>query len=555
VYGIYLQTSYIYPEIAAEPGSVAPGQNLTIITTPIAPVNVYFEIPEEGPAGYYFAYDVAYGSNVTASLVNPSGRTVSTAALAYQSCAQALRVCNGGADMIYGQLRVPLNAASGLYTVRLDASYGSLTPGGNLTGRFYGQVWVSGPVIKPSVSIEPGSEHVSPDYLVGQTSEGQEGMLFQGEPAHITAKIDYSNGTAVRFGEYSAFLYPASLAGEYTTLMHQEYAGGQLVQLTYDPGSDAWVGNVTLPSPAEQGGLSGLGLSTLDYSGPYDVYVTGLSADGVPTATTIGAEQPFYIQPYVYYAGSTAVPSGPQIAFDGSQLPPTGTLTGDLFIGPDSVSDGNITITDSQILGNVTVANSTVTLVGVTGGDFNATGSRLTLKDSTVGALRLANSTVTLVDSSYSSVDPALPSISMSGLSGTLHGSARYNITIAGADLAPSYLTVSIDGATINLNAPSPANSTEPNITVNGTMDATSLGDGVHTLTVTVAQADGLSSTLSTQFTTDAHQVALQGQTTVLYDFAYLLVVLVLVAIVIGAVALHRGRRTGGPPAVASPHV
>jgi len=380
-------------------------------------------------------------------------------------------------------------------------------------------------------------------------------MLFQGEPAHITAKVDYPNGTAVRFGEYSAFLYPASLAGEYTTLMHQEYAGGQLVQLTYDPGLDAWVGNVTLPSPAEQGGLSGLGLSTLDYSGPYDVYVTGLSADGVPTATTIGAEQPFYIQPYVYYGGSTAVPSGPQIAFDGSQLPPTGKLTGDLFIGTNSVSDGNITITDSQILGNVTVANSTVTLVGVTGGDFNTTGSRLILKDSTVGALRLANSTVILVDSSYSSVDPALPSISVSGLSGTIHGSTAYNITIAGADLAPSYLTASIDGATVTLNAPSPANSTETSITVNGTMDATSVGDGVHTLTVTVAQADGLSSTLSTQFTTDAHQVALQGQTTALYDFAYLLVVLVCVAIVIGAVALVRGRRAGGPPAVASPQV
>jgi subtilase family serine protease len=556
VYGIYLQTSYIYPEVAAEPGSVAPGQSLTIITTPIAPVNVYFEIPFEGPPGYYFAYDVAYGSNVTASLVSPSGNVVSRATLAYQSCAQALRVCNGGADMIYGQLRVPQDAASGLYTVKLAASYGSLTAGGNLSGSFYGQVWVSGQVIEPSISIEPGSEHASPDYAVGQTSAGQGGMLFQGEPAHVVAKLDYSNGTAVRFGEYTAFLYPASLAGQYTTLMHQEYAGGQLVQLAYDPGLQAWVGNVTLPGPAAQGGLSGLGLSTLDYSGPYDAYVTGLSADGTPTDAALGAQQPFYIQPYVYYTAGEPAPTAPQIAFDGSRLPTAGTLTGDLFVGSNTVSGGNITIMDSQIQGSITVANSTVTLVGVTGGAFNATGSRLILKDSSVGALVLSNSSVTLVDSSYTTVNPALPSISVGGLSSTIHGARAFNITISGADLAPSYLSSWIDGTRLELGTPpAPANGTQASITVNGTIDATSLGDGVHTLTVTATQADGLSSTLSTQFTTDAHHVALQNQTSALYDFAYLLVVLVAVAIVVGAVALLRGRGAAAKPATATPHV
>ena len=558
VYGIYLQTSYIYPEVAAEPGAVAPGQSLTIITTPIAPVNVYFEIPFEGPPGYYFAYDVAYGSNVTASLVNPSGRTVSTATLAYQSCAQALRVCNGGADMIYGQLQVPNDASSGLYTVKLDASYASLTPGGNLTGSFYGQVWVSGPMVTPSISIAPGSEHVSPDYEVGQPAGGQGGMLFQGEPAHVMARIDYANGTAVRFGEYSAFLYPASLAGQFAALMHQEYAGGELIQLAYDPGLQAWVGNVTLPSPNDQGGLSGLGLSTLDYSGPYDVYVSGLSSDGVPTTTAVSAQQPFYIQPYVYYAGGAPVPTGPQIAFDGSQLPTSGTLSGDLFVGSNSISAGNITIADSQIRGNMTIADSTVTLVGVTGGDFNVTGSRLILKDSTVGLLTLSGSNVTLVDSSYTSVNPALPTISVTGLSNTIHGAGAYNITVSGADLAPAFLTAWIDGNRIDLNPPggaAPANGTQSTVTVNGTIDATSLGDGVHTLTVTAAQADGLSSTLSVQFSTDSHLVALQNQTTTLYDFAYLLVVLVVVAIAVGAVALLRGRRTAGQPAVAPPHV
>jgi hypothetical protein len=416
-------------------------------------------------------------------------------------------------------------------------------------------VWVAGQTIEPSISVEPGSEHASPDYAVGQASGDQGGMLFQGEPAHVVAKIDYSNGTAVRFGEYTAFVYPASLAGEYTSLMHQEYAGGDLVQLAYDPALQAWVGNVTLPSPANQGGLSGLGLSTLDYSGPYDVYVTGVSADGVPTSAAIGAQQPFYIQPYVYFAGGQTAPTGPQVAFDGSQLPTSGTLTGDLFVGSNSVTGGNITITDSQIRGSITVADSTVTLVGVTGGDVNATGSRLILKDSTVGSLTLADSNVTLVDSSYSSVDPALPTISVSGLANTIHGAADYNITVSGSDLAPSYLSAWIDGNKLDLNAVAPpANGTQSSVTVKGTLDATSLGDGVHTLTVTVTQADGLSSTLSAQFSTDAHQAALQDQTSTLYDFAYLLVALVAVSIIVGSVALVRGNRAE-QPAAAPPHV
>ena len=62
--GIYLQTSIIIPEVAVTPASIGPGQSLTIITSPVAPINVEntFSFDSGGTVGS----DVAAGSSVTA---------------------------------------------------------------------------------------------------------------------------------------------------------------------------------------------------------------------------------------------------------------------------------------------------------------------------------------------------------------------------------------------------------------------------------------------------------------------------------------------------------
>ncbi len=541
VFGIYLQSSYIYPEVAAEPGSAAPGQYLTIIANPIPPVNVYFETSLE--TGRLFAQDVLVGSNVSATLVSPSGEAVSIADLHYQPCAQALRVCNGGSDAIYGQLSVPEGSQPGLYTVQLHASYMSFTAGGNLTGNFYGQVWVSGPEITPSISISSGYVHVSPDYAIGQTS-GQDGELFQGEPAHIVASIAYSNGTQAKFGEYSAIVYPASLAGQYTTLMHDEYAAGQLVQLEYDPGIGKWVGNVTLPSSADQGSLAGLAINSFDYSGPYDAFVTGLAWDGTPTTSALGAQQPFFVSDYQYYSGSGPWPStGSQIAFDNSAVPTGVPLSGDYFIGTNTIAGGNVVITDSIFRGNLTIMDSNVTLVGVNGGDFNASGSGLTFKDSSVGSVTLVHSNITLVDSSFGSINPSLPTVSVSGLTEPIGGLANYTVTISGADLASPYLSAWIDGSKISLTSPViTGNPGVPaHVAVDGSIDASTLNDGVHTLTVTVSQSDGLSSTLVSSFSTNAHVASVASQATELFYLVYILLLVSLIGLVAGVLAAKRG--------------
>jgi len=536
VSGIYLQTSYIYPDVAASPGSAAPGQFLTIITTPIAPVNVYFETSFE--TGRTFAYDVSVGSNVTATLVNPARKTVSTADLTYQPCAQALRVCNGGADVIYGQLQVPSGATPGLYDVMLHASYGSYTPGGNLTGSFYGQVWVSGPMLVPSVTLYPSTG--------GAPQEPQatgNAKLFQGEHATVVAHLAYANGTSVTYGEFSAIVYPHSIAGQYTSLMHTEYEAGELIPLSYDPGLQAWVGNVSLPSSTGEGGLAGLGINSFDYSGPYDVYVTGVSADGTPTSSELGAQQPFFLQPYVFTNGTvSSIVSGSGMAFSGATISASGSLSGDLFLGNNTVEGGVVTISDSQVQGTLDFQGANVTLVGVSGGDVVANDTALTLKDSTIGSLVLSGgSNVTVVDSSYQSVTPSPPTVAVGGLSSVLGSTSNYTVIATGEGLTLASLIAWLDGAPTALKV----NQTATGVQAVGIVNATALADGVHALEVVATASDGLSTTFTTSFSTNAHQQSLEKQDQLLFYSAAALAVISVAALIVGVAAL---RRKGTPP-------
>ncbi|HEV2139272.1 MAG TPA: protease pro-enzyme activation domain-containing protein [Nitrososphaerales archaeon] len=553
-YGIYLQTSYIYPDVAAEPGSVAPGQSLTIISTPIAPVNVYFETSFE--TGRLFAFDVSVGSNVTASLVSPSGGIVSTANLYYQACAQALRVCNGGANIIYGQLQVPANATQGLYTVQLHAKYGSFTPGGNISGSFYGQVWVSGKALVPQVSLlsEDSWPITSQPLPPGSSfSINNSGGLFGGERMRVIAKIAYPNATSVKYGVFSAAIYPDSMADQYTALIHTVYVQGSLIQLLFDPNIQEWVGNLTLPSPSSQGDLAPLGVNSLGYSGKYDVFVSGLSSDGTPTTTELKAQQPFFVQPYVYVGpgtlfSSTAQGLQSQLAFSGTTITASGALSGDLFLGTAIVKGGNLVITSSRIDGKLLLDHANVTLIGVSGGTIVANDSNLTLKDSSVDSLELTGSRVSLIDSSYRSVTPTLPVITAGGLSKTIGGTSNFNVTVAGEGLSPNSLSAWVDGAKEILRA----NSSSSGLNAVGSIDATKLNDGVHTLLLTATQSDGLSTTFSTTFSTDAQISSLRG---IVLLTSVALGVVAVVALVLGVLALRRRKAPQGAPSAAGWHV
>jgi hypothetical protein len=506
--GIDLQTTYIYPAVVAEPGSVAPGQELTIIASPIAPANLYFLTSLE--TGSIVGYDAAVGSNVTATLISPSGKTVSSASLAYQPCREAVRVCLGGASMLNGYLSIPKNSTAGLYTILLNAAYGSDTVGHTINGSFFSQIWVASGSINPVITVEPGfisATAPSDTPVIGNFSGSQ---LYQGEQAHVVAKIAYSNGTGVKYGEYTALVYPHELQNQYTALMHTEYANSELVQLAFDPAINAWLGNVTLPSPSGAGTISPVNSNAISYSGPYDVYVTGMTVDGVTTTTALAAQQPFFIQPYTYVAGGavSSVAQSSQLAFSGATITASGALNGDLFLGTNTVQGGTLTITSCEIDGNLIVNNANVTLVGVSGGDVTASGSTLTLRDSSVGSLSLSGSKVILSDSSYRRVTPALPTFLVTGLSSPISGSAQFTVAATGQGLTTSSLAAWVDGSSVSLT-PVPTSS---GVSATVAVDATSLSDGVHSLVVTATQSDDLSSTLATPFSTNAQATLLGNQ-------------------------------------------
>jgi subtilase family serine protease len=457
--GIYLQTSTVTPEVASEPGSAGPGQYLTIVTKPAAPVNVasISSIDTGGTVGT----DLAAGSNVTAFLLNSLGNILVTATLV-----------NSG-SFISGMLQIPSNAQPGLYTIMLQASYGSLTLGYTLGGSFYEQVWVSNGTITPKITLSPST-------------------LYMGQNAQITADIQYPNGQEVTQGEYTAIIYPQELQNQYTTIMYNEYLSGQLTPLTYNSSLNRWIANVTLPSPYNSGVISPVNNNSFYYAGPYEAYVTGISYDGVPTTTQLAAQQNFPIQPYVYLANQliTTLQQNWGLALTGDTITGSQNLANNVFIGSNIFQGGTTTISDSTITGNLIVTGSNLTLQGVNGGNIIATNSTITLINTDINSLTLTNSSYSMLLSTYQTINPTPPTITINTpTNGTSYiGNINANMTIFANNIAS--VTVYLNGQQIQTSA--------TNGTLTFTIPSANYPDGTYTMQVIATQTDGTSSAATT---------------------------------------------------------
>jgi len=476
--GIYLQTSIIEPEVAAEPASIAPGQSLTIITSPISPINIanITSLDSGGTVGS----DVAAGSSVTAYLVNPARNVVASSALISQS------------STISGSLQVPVNSPSGLYTVLLQASYGSLTLGYTLGGLFYSNIWVSNATITPFITLSPSS-------------------LFMGQTAQITADIQYPNSQEVTQGEYTAIIYPQELQNTFMSIMHTEYQNFQLIPLSFNSTLNKWTGNILLPSPYNAGALSPVNANSFDYSGPYEAYVTGISYDGVPTTTMLSAQQSFMIQPYVYVSNQV-INSFQQnwgLALSGVNI--TGSvssLTQDLFSGSNTLQSANTIISDSIINGTLNINNSNLTLQAVHGGNIVASNSSINLVNTDLTAITLVNSSISTISSSYQTIDPSAPTIQiLTPQSGTsLKGDINVTISVFGNN---------VNTVTTYLND-QPVQTSKNNGTLSFIIPTANYPDGTYTLNVVATQTDGINSntnsTIFLQNQSSSTQSTIQNQ-------------------------------------------
>ena len=229
-------------------------------------------------------------------------------------------------------------------------------PGFDYGGSYFGQVYVAAAASTPTISVRPST-------------------LFEGENTSITASITSPGGKEVTNGSTPPWSIPDAADDiRCSTTRLQAFA---LVPLAYDVKLNAWsltppcLRPTTLPSrPPPTGTRSTTG-------GPYDVYVSGVSADGVPTNACLTAQQSFYVQPYVYTADT--VNSGPTADLAPPLSTPRSTpvsspvvFSGDDFVGNNTVTGSDVTITSSTINGTLNVRDGQTTLDGVTGGNVVA---------------------------------------------------------------------------------------------------------------------------------------------------------------------------------------
>ncbi|HEY6282422.1 MAG TPA: hypothetical protein VIW22_00685, partial [Nitrososphaerales archaeon] len=148
----------------------------------------------------------------------------------------------------------------------------------------------------------------------------------------------------------------------------------------------------------------------------------------------------------------------------------------------------------------------------------------------------------------YRSISPALPVISTGGLAKTIGGTSNFNVTVSGTDLDPNSLYAWVDGSKQSLQV----NATSSGLNAVGTIDANHLNDGVHTLLLTVAQSDGLSSSFTTSFSTNA-QVSSLNRTVQLETLA--IGGVAIIALLLGVFALRRRKVPQTPPTPSGWHV
>ena len=279
--GVGIARSFIIPPTNSEPGTVSPGQFLEIEGELQAPANTPNIISAE--SGLPLAETVEIESNLTAALVSPGGQVVSRVNVGPLVVPTSFL---GYPANFLGYLKVPNNAGPGLYDIILKSTYQSIDLNGLFfNGSYFGQILVPDQAaIVPKISVSPNP-------------------VDEGKVLQIQANIAYANGTEVKYGMFSATLYPAYDSNNYAC--YSTLPAGE-VPLWYDSSLNLWVGNVTMPSQTNLGWLggdtsflSGLypGIVNQPVAGAWDVYISGLSADGVGTTTAISAQQGFTVAP------------------------------------------------------------------------------------------------------------------------------------------------------------------------------------------------------------------------------------------------------------------
>lgn len=484
-----------------------------------------------------------FTSEVTASIFALDGTLV--AAVTLQPAPNAVQF--GVFNFFYYQqanFTIPTYLQPGFYRLAFTSSYNGNSTTGLQLGSYSTGFYVSGPTV---------------GYSLARPS-----AVFEGQFLKVTAKIVDSSGTSVDSGVFNLNVLPSQLA------YASAYYGSLLlsgVPMQYNASLGEWTASYFIPSVLTQPFYYSNDPAVL--SGSWTLLVSGESSSSENAASTYSYVNVLpctlikydQLNPSTISGASLVTFNGTSYALDSAGA--TGlTVRGlTLSLGEDRID-------------NLTVFNSTVDIVGSQISSMTAVDSTVVLHDDTsVGSLSLTGSTVAVSDSTYQTILPALPIISVGGFSQPISGTANFTITVNGEQLAAGSLTATIDGVKVPL-AVTP---TVLGLTATVIVNASAMSDGVHTLFVTAPQTDGLSASLSSFFSTDAQSASLKIQINSLQgalqslsgtvksldgqlestssevtNVTYSAYVLAVVAVVSLAVAVYALRRRPGAQAIVS---
>jgi subtilase family serine protease len=441
--------------------SVSPGQLVTFLASPSTAES----------AG-------KFTSNVTASIYELDGTLVASVQL--QPAPNSVQF--GVFNFFYYQqanFTIPAYLKAGFYRLGFTSSYDANATTGLQLGSFSTGFYVSGPTSSYS--------------LIGPS------VAFEGEYLNVTAKITDSAGHSVHTGVFNLNVLPTQLS------YASAYYGSLLlsgVPMQYNKSLGEWTSSYQIPSILTEPFYYSNDLAVL--AGSWTFFVSGesSSAESVAAQYSYTNVLPYTLLGY-HQLNSSTVGRASLVTFNGSgyALDNAGatslTVNGlTLRLGEDSIS-------------NLTIVNSTVDIIGSKVLTLKAVDSTVGLLSNTgVGSLSLTGSIVAVRDSTYQTISPALPSISVSGLSQPVSGLANFTITVAGNQLRTDSLMATIDGVKVPLSV----TPTTGGLSATATLNASSLNDGIHSLSVTASQADGLSASFSTFFSTNAQSAVLRNQ-------------------------------------------
>ena len=480
-----------------------------------------------------------FTSNVTAKFYSQSGILMATATLKPSPDTTQFGDLNFF-PFQQANFTIPASFAPGFYKVQFLSSYAGNATSGAQLGNFTTGFYVSNPL---------GSYTVS-----------HQSTVFEGQNVDISAKISDSSGNPVTSGVFFATVVPSGYTYESYLTDFYGYTG---VPLQYNQALSEWQGVFQLASALTSPNAFFGNTIGLNY-GPYTVFISGESS----SATNVAFGSSYLdVLPYTWIGDESISPSTvagiPLVSVNGKSYTLSNVAAGSL-----SINGLNVTLSNDNIQSLTIGGGSTVTLSNTQVESIDASDSVLSLtQGSSVGGLSLNSTMLTVSGSSFNSLSPALPTIKVSGLSNPISSGANFTVSVTGQQITAGSLAATLDGNPLSLNvAPS-----STGVTATGTIEATSLPDGVHTLVVKVAQSDGMSATSATQFATDAQAVSVTNQVTSLTkqvtsltnqvtslsneatqwaDLSYVFIALALVAIVL---AIWASRRKPAAVAMTNP--